>query len=82
MGCLFCNNKLNTFYEYGLGTMMCTGCENYRSRLGPHGEISEQYCEKCKSVQPELWRQNTKEQCRKCWKEEFEFEKIQDKAQR
>ena len=39
--CLFCNNRLNTFYEYSLGIMGCTGCDNYRTCLGPHGETSE-----------------------------------------
>ena len=80
LACLFCNGKPQTFYEYGIGLLMCTACENYRTVIGPHGSISEQYCSVCKSEQPELWRQGNKEQCKRCWKDLFECQKIQSKA--
>ena len=78
--CLFCKNNIQTFYEYGIGLLMCTNCSNYRSRLGPFDEISKQFCKNCESEQPELWTKSNLEQCKKCWTDSYEFEKLQGKA--
>ena len=60
---------------------MCTNCENYRTKLGPHGATSEQYCACCKKGRPEIWKRNNEEMCRWCWSERFECNEIQRKAQ-
>ena len=71
MNCIFCGWKIQTFYEFAQ-KMKCTNCQNFRTRLGPHNDVNEQWCSKCSSVQPELWTQNKTEQCRECWRKELQ----------
>lgn len=81
LGCFFCSFKMQTFYVYSIGLLMCTNCENYRTTLGPHGSISAQFCANCKSEQPELWRRNNVEMCQKCWTQAFKLNKLNRQAQ-
>ena len=55
--------------------MKCTTCSNFRTRLGPHNDVNEQWCSKCRSIQPELWIQNKTQQCRHCWNKELQGKK-------
>lgn len=75
MNCLFCNWKVQTFYEFAQKAK-CTNCQNFRTRLGPHNAENEQWCNSCSQVRPELWTQNKTEQCRECWKSALKGKKV------